>query len=68
MLTPYQVHYKMTDKIISQRNCILEKAYYKHPERFVKGIPKTEEVPKAVWINKPETEKNIYNKSTLIPN
>jgi putative transposase len=37
---------------------ILASAYAAHPERFVRGQPSAEEVPTAVWINKPK-EKEV---------
>ncbi|MDR0993300.1 MAG: hypothetical protein LBN38_01855 [Verrucomicrobiota bacterium] len=36
-----------------QRQEVLDRAYAKHPERFVKGPPKAEAVPLEVWTNKP---------------
>jgi hypothetical protein len=34
-------------------------AYIDHPERFVKGVPSVEQVPKEVWINKPITKEMV---------
>jgi hypothetical protein len=39
-----------------QRQAVLEAAYLKHPDRFVRGLPMLPELPAAVWINKPETK------------
>ena len=54
MLTPESVHYGDAKGIIEKRRTVLEAAYVVHPERFVKGMPKTRQLPTAVWINPPE--------------
>jgi putative transposase len=53
MLTPYQVHYRMSEQVLNQREQTLVNAYLDHPERFVKGVPTVKQVPAQVWINKP---------------
>ena len=53
MLTPDSVHYNQYEKVLNARSIILFNAYMDHPERFVKGVPSVELVPKEVWINKP---------------
>jgi len=53
MLTPESVHYQLHQKIITTRSEALKAFYHQHPERFVKGIPKVENIPKEVWINNP---------------
>jgi putative transposase len=53
MLTPDTVHYNHCESILNARSIILMNAYLDHPERFVKGVPSVEQVPKEVWINKP---------------
>jgi putative transposase len=53
MLTPDNVHYNQCEAILNARSITLMKAYMDHPERFVKGVPEVEQVPKEVWINKP---------------
>lgn len=55
MVTPENVHYNTHHKILTDRSLTLEQAYQLHPERFVKGVPKIQQVPKEVWINKPNT-------------
>lgn len=55
MVTPENVHYNIHKKILTARSLTLEQAYQLHPERFVKGVPKIQQVPKEVWINKPNT-------------
>jgi putative transposase len=53
MLTPDNVHYNQCEAILNARTNTLMNAYLDHPERFVKGVPTVEQVPKEVWINKP---------------
>jgi putative transposase len=53
MLTPAMVHLGKAPAIIAQRNIVLAQAFERHPERFVKGQPKAEKLPEAVWINPP---------------
>lgn len=61
LLTPADVHYGRAYKIIQQRQQVLQNAYEKHPERFVKGFPKHPSLPEAVWINPPPDRKNGSN-------
>jgi transposase InsO family protein len=56
MLTPENIHYNTHQEIIQSRAETLEAFYQKHPERFVKGVPKVREVPKEVWINNPHSK------------
>jgi putative transposase len=59
MLTPETVHYNQCDKVLNARAITLLNAYLDHPERFVKGIPAVEQVPKEVWINKPTEKESV---------
>ena len=54
LLTPADVHYGRAQAAIQQRQQVLQAAYQKNPERFVKGLPKPPELPEAVWINPPK--------------
>ena len=65
LLTPASLHYGEAKGIIEQRERVLEAAYRKHPERFVKGRPKAGSVPEAVWINPPAKTKE--ETALLIP-
>ena len=47
------VHYGLADDLTRQRQVVLQAAYEKHPERFVKGKPIPPKLPDAVWINPP---------------
>jgi putative transposase len=53
MLTPEQVHYGRAGVVLERRAKVLAEAYNAHPERFVRGMPAPQELPKAVWINPP---------------
>ena len=53
MLTPHDVHYGRAPAILAQRQRTLEAAWAAHPERFVRGVPKTTPLPEEVWINPP---------------
>jgi len=57
MMTAADVHTGNSEIIRQQRQQVLRQAYQQHPERFVKGQPQTQSLPKAVWINKPEKDK-----------
>ncbi|RPJ32093.1 MAG: IS3 family transposase [Planctomycetaceae bacterium] len=54
MMTPATVHYGRAAEVTEQRRQVLAAAYAAHPERFVNGTPRPPELPKEVWINKPE--------------
>jgi putative transposase len=54
LLTPADVHYGRAQGVIQQRQQVLQAAYQKNPERFVKGLPKPLLLPDAVWINPPK--------------
>lgn len=56
MFTPESVHYDTHQKIFETRSVTLEAFYQRHPERFVKGVPKIQTVPKEVWINNPHVK------------
>lgn len=61
LMRPADVHYGRAYRIIQQRQQVLERAYEKHPERFVKGLPKHPSLPEGVWINPPSERKNGGN-------
>ena len=54
LLTPADVHYGRASQKIQERQRVLQLAYRKHPDRFVKGMPKPPQLPEAVWINPPK--------------
>jgi len=52
-LTPAMLHYGKADQVFAERAQVLQEAYTLHPERFVRGCPKRQIKPAAVWINPP---------------
>ena len=74
LLTPADVHFGRAQTILEQRQQVLQAAYLKNPERFVKGPSAPAPLPPAVWINPPTTfpqERSTFdpqrlNESTLI--
>jgi putative transposase len=54
LMTPEVVHYGRAAEVIEARQQVLMRAYQEHPERFPQGMPKAPELPKEVWINRPE--------------
>jgi len=61
LLTPADVHYGRAQAVIQQRQQVLQAAYQKNPERFVKGLPKPLKLPDAVWINPPKAMAEMEN-------
>jgi hypothetical protein len=55
MLTPASVHLGLGENILFERNKVLEEFFYQNPARFKYRMPKSKPVPKAVWINKPDS-------------
>lgn len=52
-ITPESLHTGNAHEIRKKRCITLQKAYQKHPERFVRGVPEPPAIPEAAWINKP---------------
>jgi integrase len=57
--TPEMVHYNLVNEVIQKRNSVFQKAYKSTHERFVKGVSKAKLPENEVWINKPESLKDI---------
>ena len=53
LLTPETVHYGQAIEVTNARQKVLNTAYGRHPERFVRKPPKAPQLPEAVWINPP---------------
>jgi len=53
MLTPEMVHRGKADEVLKARQGVLDDAYRRHPERYVKGRPQVAALPTSVWINPP---------------
>ena len=54
MLTPECVHYGRAQQTVAARQSVMEAAYARNPERFVRGGPRQLPLPTAAWINPPE--------------
>lgn len=54
LLTPADVHFNRSQGMLQKRQSVLQAAYEKTPERFVKGPPRPQALPHAVWINPPK--------------
>jgi putative transposase len=52
-LTPADVHFGRVDQVVAARQCVLDGAFSRHPERFTRGRPIVLRPPLEVWINKP---------------
>lgn len=63
LLTPASLHDGQADEIIAGRKTTLQGAWKSNPERFVRGIPQPESIPKAVWINAPKREREMKNET-----
>jgi putative transposase len=64
LMTPEQVHYGLAEKTYESRSKVLQQAFDQNPKRFKGKLPKPNPLPKAAWINKPETqelEANLLN-------
>lgn len=54
LLTPADVHFGRAQAVLDQRQQVLQAAYFKNPERFVKGVSVPAPLPTTVWINPPK--------------
>ena len=55
-MTPADVHFGRAGAVLAQRQAALDAAYANNPDRFVNGPPRVQQLPAAVWINKPKPE------------
>jgi len=53
-LTPEDVHYGRAESVLAHRQRVLDQAYAKNPERFVRARPTTPALPGPAWINQPK--------------
>jgi putative transposase len=56
LMTPAVVHHGLADAVYVHRQQVLRAAYEARPERFVRGMPTPLELPKEVWINRPQSD------------
>ena len=54
LMTPTAVHHGHARELRAARARILDAAYQRHPERFVRKPPAPPDLPTAAWINKPK--------------
>ena len=67
-LTPASVHAGQGAEILLRRHQVLTAAYHAHSERFVRGAPRLQDLPNAVWINPPEkTTRQDALQATISP-
>jgi putative transposase len=64
-LTPYEVHCGLAQKRREQRAGVLQVAYERNPQRFVRGMPKPALLPTAAWINKPKEISRTQNAEAM---
>ena len=55
-MTPASVHHGQAAYLRAKRQDVLDQAYAKHPERYVKGAPRAPRLPSAAWINPPSCQ------------
>ena len=56
LMTPAAIHHGHAEHLHAARASVLEAAFTRNPERFVRKPPTPSELPTAAWINKPETK------------
>jgi len=56
LMTPAAVHYGHAQQLHDARARVLQAAFARNPERFVRKPPVPPELPTAAWINKPDTK------------
>jgi putative transposase len=56
LMTPAALHYGQAEQLHAARARVLEAAYARNPERFIRRAPVPPELPTAAWINKPDTK------------
>ena len=59
LMTPAAVHYGQARQLHAARARVLEAAFARNPERFVRKAPAPPELPIAAWINKPADTKEV---------
>ena len=54
LMTPTAIHHGQARQLRATRTAVLEAAYARNPERFVRKPPAPPDLPTAAWINKPK--------------
>ncbi|MGH2874151.1 MAG: IS3 family transposase [Solirubrobacteraceae bacterium] len=60
LMTPAAVHYGQAQQLHDARALVLEAAFARTPERFVRKPPVPPELATAAWINKPNTKQDAH--------
>ena len=60
LMTPATVHHGLAEHTHAERARVLEAAYARTPERFVRRPPTPPALPAAAWINKPNTDEATH--------
>ncbi len=60
LMTPETVHHGRAEQTHAQRTDVLEAAYARNPERFVRQCPMPPPVPAAAWINQPDDKETAH--------
>lgn len=56
MLTPSEMHYGRGEDVLKARHATMMQAFALNPRRFNGHVPKQQELPREVWINRPLKE------------
>ncbi len=68
-LAPFEVHFGQAKQRREERALVLQAAFEKNPERFVRGLPQPPPLPEQVWINRPkETALRNPSEALDVPN
>jgi putative transposase len=59
LMTPAALHHGHAKQVHADRARVLDAAYERHPERFVRKQPAPPKLPVAAWINKPADPKEV---------
>ena len=65
LLTPATVHAGQTQAVLARRQIVLNAAYARHPQRFIRHPPVVPGPPSAVWINPPKPIPELPSTDTL---
>ncbi len=60
LMTPAAVHHGRAPEIREARARVLDAAYARTPERFVRHAPQPPRLPVAAWINQPASEEDAH--------
>ena len=59
-MTPAAMHHGQAPQLHAARAAVLEGAYARNPERFVRQLPAPPELPTTAWINKPQDKEDAH--------